>query len=198
MMGNVGRWLHMTFAGLTALALLVAAILCAVAYLPHGARKVMRDPNPLEHVTSRFVLSYQRSSFYSLSTFSVHWRGPSPAPGVAIVSGNGRVSLHVHYAVPSATADLYRGTQLWGFRMSRSISKGLAFGSASVGRKLGTLNVYCPAWFPVAILAPYPPAALWRRLRTRRRRRLGLCLKCGYDLRATPERCPECGREVTT
>jgi len=54
----------------------------------------------------------------------------------------------------------------------------------------------CPSWF-VALLTLTTPAA-WslarvRRQRTRKRLDAGRCLTCGYDLRATPDRCPECG-----
>jgi hypothetical protein len=34
---------------------------------------------------------------------------------------------------------------------------------------------------------------MWRRINGEWRRPQGLCPKCGYDIHATPKRCPECG-----
>ncbi len=54
-----------------------------------------------------------------------------------------------------------------------------------------SLNI--PLWLPILGLGPI---VTWNWLlvhRGRKRKKLGLCLKCGYDLRASKDRCPECG-----
>ncbi len=53
------------------------------------------------------------------------------------------------------------------------------------------------SFFPIGFGALASIVALMyaKRLKLAERDRKGLCLKCGYDLRAGHERCPECGTE---
>jgi hypothetical protein len=56
-----------------------------------------------------------------------------------------------------------------------------------------------PLWFLALCLAVPATSWLrgaWKRTRGVRRARLGLCANCGYDLRASQQRCPECGLAI--
>ena len=74
-----------------------------------------------------------------------------------------------------------RGFRLWQFAVRRTAA--------------GALLVKLPLWLPALLLAIVP--TLWI-LRRRNHPPSGSCAHCGYDLRATPDRCPECGRATTT
>jgi hypothetical protein len=50
-----------------------------------------------------------------------------------------------------------------------------------------------PLWLLLLIFLVMPVIALRADLRRRRQYGPGCCPTCGYDLRATPEQCPECG-----
>jgi hypothetical protein len=55
-------------------------------------------------------------------------------------------------------------------------------------------SITCPHWLVAIVAALYPALRLRRWWQRRRGGGAGRCLRCGYDLRATPDRCPECGR----
>jgi hypothetical protein len=74
-----------------------------------------------------------------------------------------------------------------GFRVA-----GLAFRGGGLFDKDATVLIV-PWW--LLTLLPAAPAMLWLH-RRRRKGQAGTCVHCGYDLRATPSRCPECGTAV--
>ena len=58
-------------------------------------------------------------------------------------------------------------------------------------------SLVAPLWIPIlayGLLIVCSRILRYRRLR--RRDRVGLCLKCSYDLRGSQERCPECGAPI--
>jgi hypothetical protein len=57
-------------------------------------------------------------------------------------------------------------------------------------------HVMAPSWFLAALFTILPARWAWRRHRDRDRLRKGHCSNCGYDLRASKERCPECGNAI--
>ncbi len=58
------------------------------------------------------------------------------------------------------------------------------------------IGFWMPLWIPTVFFA----TCLWWSVlpihRHRKRKKLGLCVKCGYDLRASKDRCPECGESI--
>jgi hypothetical protein len=79
---------------------------------------------------------------------------------------------------------------------ARGVANRFGFGLRSGANSFGRRGVVVfPAWLPTAVFAALPLVRGALFVRRRRRVREGCCRKCGYDLRATPDRCPECGAE---
>jgi hypothetical protein len=126
--------------------------------------------------------------------FSVAWNAPNWIPNeqwLAAERQNPRrgfmwesdVPRHVSY-VTAADTSVESLLGLLGFRYV--VERGAWPG----------FSISLPYWF-LAVLWSVLPFLRWRRSRRlRQSMRQGLCAQCGYDLRATPERCPECGAPV--
>jgi hypothetical protein len=99
-------------------------------------------------------------------------------------------------------ADLLDGRRdanwkFWTGSKPRRLLGVITWGRADYGASAWDMSVLIPYWLLACLAVAAAPALLMisRRLRRRARQRAGQCLRCGYDLRATPQggRCPECG-----
>ena len=66
-------------------------------------------------------------------------------------------------------------------------------GNRQLGYRTDILNMAIPMWLPTLLFSVWPAWLSLPLHRRRKRKKLGLCLKCGYDLRGSKNRCPECG-----
>lgn len=132
-----------------------------------------------------------------------------------VASSSGRIRIQsgqqTTYPPPEFLTRPQRNAPLWSWGLGlgpnyltsaepqvRSFWNRLGFGVYSGGSGSSFHDEHCEGvmvpWYSVALLLALGPLAwLVSARRQRRRRRAGWCLACGYDLRASPERCPECG-----
>lgn len=111
------------------------------------------------------------------------WQASLNSSGVT-VSTSEQLELNVPTGSPIdwRFAGFHRTRMNWAFAASFAATR--------------TDSVTVPHWFLLALAGIAPTVWLHAAIRRRRSTSAGLCPACGYDLRATPGRCPECGREA--
>ncbi|HZN69002.1 MAG TPA: hypothetical protein VFB66_27225 [Tepidisphaeraceae bacterium] len=164
---------------LTGLSLLLCAAVAAVALASYGGEVQIRWPSPgtrlVVSVSRGEILVERARSLIDGVGFNPHRRvtaGPA-RDFTAAVSGHVSrgAGSHSRYAGGVQIGRVYRPS----------------------GFEFVVVYVVVPVWLLLLPLAPAWTPSLWQFARARARQRRGLCPSCGYDLRATPDKCPECG-----
>lgn len=139
----------------------------------------------------RFVVEYESTWAKHIEAYQAVLR--NSREGLGGKRGWGKFSISVDKSDPMF--------QLTFLRRSGFIWEGTSSGSTAAGRKRMAYSIGFPYWV-ITLPLLIPPVVIFfvgiHRKRVRwERRRLGQCVDCGYDIRASPGRCPECGAVVT-
>ena len=155
--------------------------------------------SPLTRLWLLFIAATTLSAFYSYRRpHALHYARQGMT--VEVAGREGRLWFgHMTRASGDWVPAFYlSGSEPWDylFRVGGSThAERLGFGYAYAAGKWHILVVPYWAILLVSLLTPLA-ARPFRGRRARRRVAAGLCVKCGYDLRASPRVCPECGTPV--
>jgi hypothetical protein len=184
----VRRAFHLA-AALSLLLLVAVVVLWARSYAWRDYVNWNRQPGP-DLTWSTWTVETGKGGIHFAYRRSGRWAQgrwvPRPAQtgrrafGIASVAGP-----YYPYALNDT---IVRGA---GFELSehRHVPEPTSVGSGVVHE----IHLVAPLWSAALACCILPAAAARRYRASRLRSRPGHCAACGYDLRATPDRCPECG-----
>lgn len=170
------RALHILLNGLTVLSLLSCAALSVMWVRSYPGGYAKRD----------FIAGRSSGGTYDVSSYlgAIQWDFTPDVPTLHVAApagGSGESGTTVvHDPVPGLIWAEHWITQYVGGRPPVTW----------VQRRDGRLDYWLPVL--ISLLIPFTRLGLWRW--RQRLPQAGHCPACGYDLRASPERCPECGR----
>jgi len=134
---------------------------------------------------------------WGLSYFRLNTAGPGPLVNINLVGGALFVG-DLGMLGSNGKDALRRRWEFFGFRNFQTQGKPKYKSSGRIGVG-GVWYVVVPMWIPASLFGlAWCFRFLLPSLRGRRRERLGLCLYCGYDLRGSINKCPECGSEFSS
>ena len=196
-----GRIIAVTFCCLSLILCAAAAVLWVRGYVVVDVVDVPRYVVTPEHADS---FTYRLSSGRGVVALNVERERTTWAAKVRV--GSMRTQRRLFHVTLKPDQFRLQARTLWqklGFN-AHAWQGPLNLGAFTHGMR-GVFNVQRSEWgvrLPYWLIVPatgVPPVLYLRRLVTWRRRsrvRRGLCGRCGYDLRASTGRCPECGEAI--
>jgi hypothetical protein len=180
-MNHLSQWMNCALTSISLLLFVATAGVWLDSYRATDCWNYSAPPDALHYRNQQTIRAVRGSFWYA-------WQH-NGGFATAIRDAHQRYFEGFH-SYPSGWMDLYTGS------MKGPRFAGFEFVyQGTIQRKIVARVVVVPMWSVLAITALLPSAWFWRAIRRWKERPPGVCHSCGYDLRASPGRCPECGIE---